>query len=146
MKYYIEIYWPKEPQKSGRPLGLWFHKGKEGKADKMEIGDKVLLYETGTHPDDGVKGNKKIFGSVTVSGGKKVYSENEYPKVNGMSWNIYIPIEKNIIVDRGNGIEWDIIRKMLGWEKGSAIRNGPLQIKKEDFKELENLLKSKNGL
>ena len=142
MKYFIEMFWPNEPQDSGREFALWYHSGKISRAKNLRIGDKVLLYETGNHPDHSYyKGNKRIFASVTITGNIQKVSKAITTIVGGKKWDYMIPFEVEIIKQRDQGVTLDVLRKLLGWKKGASIRSGPIEISKKVFHSIECLLK-----
>lgn len=141
MKYFIDAFWPREPQASGREFALWYHAGKVNKTKKISIGDRVLLYETGKHPEHPAwKGAQTIFASVTVVG-ELVRVQEGVASVGGRLWDLKIPFKVDFIVDRNNGVDWDTIKAILNWRPKATFRSGPREIESSKFLTIENELK-----
>jgi len=143
MRYYIELFWPREPEASGRDFALWYHSGKKKRAQEIQVGDRFLLYETGSHPDNlNWKGAKKLFASVTASDELIQLPIDSVTEVGKRRWNLKIPIKIYVKLEREHGIELDRVREILGWNKGSSLRSGPIEIGKEAFLRLESELRA----
>jgi hypothetical protein len=138
LKYYIELFWPREPEASGREFALWYYPKKENRAKKIHIGDRFLLYETGRHPDHADwRGHMTVFASVTVVSNPITVSSEGVTIVGGKKWNIKIPIKVALQVNRSQGVEWRFVREALGWSDGSTLRSGPFEIGERRFSQIE---------
>jgi predicted HNH restriction endonuclease len=50
-------------------------------------------------------------------------------------------LEIQIKVDRDNGVEWETVRKILGWQPRATLRNPPLKITESQFLQIEDELR-----
>jgi 5-methylcytosine-specific restriction protein A len=141
-KFFIDAYWPREPKASGRDEDcLWFHAGKKY---RVHEGDCVLSLETKRHPDhDEWSGSGKLFQSGTATNNS--IEVLNLPKVGGQLWNYKVLLKIDIKVDRDKGIEWEKVRKILGWKPGATLRNPPLKITESQFILIEGELRKIGG-
>ena len=155
MRYWLEPRWPpidNEPLRGGAEVlnGLWFHEGKCHVAEKMAKGDKVLLYETGLHPDTRAHGAKAIVAWGSVTGPREPCE----PKcAGGKCWNIRVPFEVKEHVpwhQTGHGIPLDTVRHILQesrphWSDHATVSRTTLELKKEEFEALRQTLERRCG-
>jgi hypothetical protein len=133
----------REPKASGRDEDcLWFHAGKKY---RVHEGDRVLLFETKHHHPDhrDWRGSGKVFQSASATHDPiKVLN---LPKVGGQLWDYKVPLNIEIKVDRDKGVEWEKVRKILGWHPRAALRNPPLRITESQFLQIEDELRRLRG-
>lgn len=149
MRYWLEPRWPpmnNEPLRGGAAVlnWLWFHEGKRHVAEKMAKGDKVLLYETGLHPDTREHGASAIvaWGIVTDS------REPCEPKCfGGKCFNIRVPFEvkEHVPWSQTNlGVPLETVRQIMRWkDRASPLTTWPLE--KGEFEALRKELERRCG-
>jgi len=138
MRYWIEPRWPDRRASLDR---LYFHCGKRKTAEKMCVGDRVLLYETKRkNPDTHEQGRGRIFGLGVVAGelqrlpagdpDRRIVGERKWNLVRAFKLGTHIPLDQKQL-----GLSLPRIREILGRKPGWAIRT-TTKITKEKFDEL----------
>jgi len=156
MKYWLEPRWPpidNDPLGRGAEVlnGLWFHQRKRHVAEKMSVGDKVLLYETGLHPDTRAHGAKAIVAWGSVTGPPEPCA---CECINGKCFNIRVPFEvkKHIPWHRTkqDGIPLDTVRQILQktrphWSDRATVARTTLKLQPKEFEALRQELERHCG-
>jgi hypothetical protein len=135
-KYLIEQYWPDDHMRNLDDLYMWFNEKKEKKDSKLELGDRILFYEVGKHPEKKLRGAKALFASGTLTN-DRFYIPRAEQLIGGKRWIFKRKVRTEFAVPPLKGIPLDRVRKLL------AINSWPqlgFEIKEAQFTVLENEL------
>lgn len=133
--YWFENYWPVENRRES--LGVWFHKEKLIHEEDVQVGDRVVFYET-------LKGGgaEAVFACGRVISNELEPIPIEYRFSGGKQWTGIKLVEPEFNLDPKNGVPLRQIEKIFGSRIRGLIRQGT-QLTEDDYRKFENLLKEK---
>lgn len=134
--YLIEQYWPDDHARNLNDLYIWFNEKKEKRDGKLVVGDRVLIYEVGNHPDKKLKGSKTLFASGTLTD-ERFHIPKAEQMAGGKRWIFKRKILTDFAVPPIKGIPLGKLKQILG------LKSWPQQgfkIEERHFNQLENEL------
>lgn len=150
--YWIELWHP-EPNspihsipEEGPELFFAEDKFERRIRNRLNIGHKILIYETEGHPENRDWRGAKAIGALAIVRDNPLFREDFHRNAltkNPENWKIPIRYEF-CLRDWRNGVHLDRIREILNYRGGGGMRS-TFQIRREQFNALEVELRTSGG-